>query len=90
LKTGITNVFFLVFSAHLIENLPFDERVLRDAKFISHLWRQDRGALSGISRLTQNVAKALGPAQIKQTFKLKKGELFSRIRFLFTLFSYSV
>ena len=69
---GITNFF----PAHLIENLPIDERVLRDAKFISFVWRQDRGAVNGISRLTQTVAKALGPARIEQIFKLKKGLLF--------------
>ena len=45
---------------HLIQTLPIDNLILKDAKFFGHSVRHESGAVNAISRLTLNVASALG------------------------------
>ena len=53
-------VFLKASVYHLIQTLPIDNRILKDAKFFGHSVRHESGTVNAISRLTLNVASALG------------------------------
>ena len=59
LKTNVLS-FFVTVSQYLIENIPFDVKLLKDVQFIHPLKRNDPHATNSISRLALQFIEVLG------------------------------
>ena len=55
---------------YLLNSLPFDNQIIKYARFFQPSLQQSSAAPNAISRLTQSIAQALGTYEMRRYFKL--------------------
>ena len=55
---------------YLLNNLPFDKQIIKDARFPQPSLQQSIAAPNAISRLTLSIAQVLGTDEMRRYFKL--------------------
>ena len=55
---------------YLLNNLPFDKQIIKDARFSQTSLQQSIAAPNAISRLTLSIAQVLGTDEMRRYFKL--------------------
>ena len=62
--------FLRSIAKYLLKNLPFDNQIVKDARFLQSSLQQSTAAPNAISRLTLCIAQALGTDEMRKYFKL--------------------